>query len=1185
MARMICSSCGTQNPPGAKFCTECASRLAIACAACGTANSPTAKYCAECAAPLQGAAPAALAATRVAAVVQPQTATAELRLVSVLFADLVGFTALAEGRDAEETRELLTNYFDLSRDVIGRYGGTIEKFIGDAVMAVWGAPIAREDDAERAVRAAIDLVAAVGALGPSVHARAGVLTGEAATTVGATNQGMVAGDLVNTASRLQSVAPSGTVLVGEATMRAASRAIVFEEAGEHLLKGKASPVPAWRAIRVVAERGGRNRSETLEAPFVGRDDELRLLKDLFHATGREGRSRLVSVIGPAGIGKSRLAWEFLKYVDGLVESVWWHDGRSPAYGEGIAFWALGEMIRGRAKLHESDDEPTTRSGIAAMLREHVPDEAERAWIEPALLSLLGIGSGAGSSQQLFGAWRTFFERLAASGQVVMIFEDLHHADPGLLDFIDHLLDWSRNLPILMVTLARPELLERRPDWGAGKRSFTSIYLEPLPVPAMRRLLAGLVPGLPAAARDAIVKRADGIPLYAVETVRMLLAQSRLVLEDGVYRPVDDLTDLAVPDTLTALISARLDELDAPDRALVADAAVLGQSFTLAGVAAVSGLDPAAIELRLRAFVRRELLVQQADPRSPERGQYAFVQALIREVAYNTLAKRDRKVRHLAAARYLESLGSDELAGVLANHYLAAQGYASDGPEADALAAQARVALRGAADRAAALGAHTQAITFLEHAIEVSPDPADRVELHERALASANRGLVNEIAQRHALGALEARRELGDRAGIAAATAAWAGTIAGFGAGGGRSLEILLPAWEEFADLEATPAGVALMQEIARGYVGRKDDPAAIVWVERLLPVAERLDLLAETTRALARLSSVLFRLDRPREGIILLRGAHELAVANDLEEVHRSTRTILTFREQFVDPAAGLAMAREGLEIASRLGSVAYGFLMVGNAVSCAIRVGEWAWALSLLDEWLTNEITGEFYLELYADRAVLAALRGADPSGDLAEAERLLPGMTDPQYTSYCHWARAWAAFGAGRLADAQREALAAGRTTNYFVPITMPLAARAALWSGDVVEAKAIVAETELSPIRGDAVALDLVTLRAGIAALEGRRAEAIAAYRDALRGWRALGLAFDEAMAVVDMTLLLAPTEREMAEAPAAVESARQTLTRLGAWPFLARLDAAGGDLAGGLGAGVVRVAGSGAETTPV
>ena len=290
------------------------------------------------------------------------------------------------------------------------------------------------------------------------------------------------------------MAEPGTVLVGEATQRAAGEAIVFEEASEQHLKGKEAPVKAWRAMRVVGRRKGQGRSDTLEAPFVGREDEMRLIKELFHATNCEKRPRLISVIGPGGIGKSRLAWEFLKYLDGLSETVWWHDGRSPAYGDGITFWALGEMVRERAGLLETDDEKTTREKLAASVAQHVPDEAERPQIERALLALLGFESGV-DPQQLFGAWRTFFERLADALPVVMVFEDLHFADQGLLDFIDHLLEWSRSSPITIFTLARPELLEKRPTWGAGKRSFTSIYLDPLSDAQMRELLAGLGPGL------------------------------------------------------------------------------------------------------------------------------------------------------------------------------------------------------------------------------------------------------------------------------------------------------------------------------------------------------------------------------------------------------------------------------------------------------------------------------------------------------------------------------------------------------------------------------------------------------------------------------------------------------------------------------------------------------------------
>ena len=384
---MTCPNCGTESRAGAKFCAECATPLAPTCPSCGSTNAPGAKFCSECAAPLvAGVQPAASlqqragipASVTVRSGAPGGDAGAERRLVSVLFADLVGFTPFAAARDAEDVRETLTRYFDLASDVIGQYGGSVEKFIGDAVMAVWGAPVAHEDDAERAVRAGLDLVDAVRTLGPGIQARAGILTGEAAVTIGATNQGMVAGDIVNTASRLQSAAPPGTVLVGESTERATSGAIVFEDAGYHELKGKDGPVHAWRAIRVVAQRGGKNRSDTLEAPFVGRDEELRQLKDLFQATSRERRPRLVSVIGPGGIGKTRLAWEFLKYLDGLLDRVWWHAGRSPAYGDGITFWALGEMVRGRAGLVEADDEATTRNRIAETVREHVPDPSERA---------------------------------------------------------------------------------------------------------------------------------------------------------------------------------------------------------------------------------------------------------------------------------------------------------------------------------------------------------------------------------------------------------------------------------------------------------------------------------------------------------------------------------------------------------------------------------------------------------------------------------------------------------------------------------------------------------------------------------------------------------------------------------------------------------------------------------------
>src|SRR5271165_6708490 len=688
---MRCSACGSENTEGKRFCEDCGGSLAALCVTCGAPLRPGKRFCGECGAPVGGVtAPSPPVGAGSAGADQSLGPVSERRLCSVLFVDLVGFTPLAEKRDPEAIRELLSLYFERAQAIIGHYGGTVEKFIGDAVMAVWGAPVANEDDAERAVRAALEVVASVATLGTEssvdLAARAGVVTGEVAITIGKVSEGMVLGDTVNAASRVQSVAPPGAVLVDESTWRAASGAIAFTEVGALVLKGKQETVQAWRAVRVVAQRKGVGRSERLEPPFVGRDGELRLIKDLLHATSRERRARLVSVTGIPGIGKSRLAWEFLKYVDGLAETVYWHEGRSPAYGEGITFWALGEMVRMRAGINESEHAASYRSKLAASVAEFVADADERRWVEPRLSHLLGLADAPpGDREELFSAWRTFFERVAALGPTVMVFEDLQWADAGLIDFVESILEWSRNHPIMVITLARPELMDRRPNWGAGQRSFTSLHLEPLSEHAMGELLHGFVQGLPDEVAERVLERAEGVPLYAVETVRMLVDRGVLVQRDGIYSVSGELGSLEIPETLQALIASRLDALSTEQRSLLQDAAVLGNTFSIESLTVVHGGDRASLELQLRDLVRKEFLSLDTDPRSPERGQYGFVQGLIAEVAGATLSRRDRASKHLAVARHLESINDDELTGIVAAHYIEAYRAAPEGPGGDEIA--------------------------------------------------------------------------------------------------------------------------------------------------------------------------------------------------------------------------------------------------------------------------------------------------------------------------------------------------------------------------------------------------------------------------------------------------------------------------------------------------------------------
>jgi len=1081
----------------------------------------------------------------------------ERKLVSVLFADLVGFTALSEARDAEAVREQLTEYFGVAQEIVNRYGGSVEKFIGDAVMAVWGTPVAHEDDAERAVRAALELVDAVGHLGHDgkmLQARAGVLTGEAAVTLGASNQGMVAGDLVNTASRLQSVAPPGIVVVGESTRHSAESAIVFEPLGEQELKGKISPVPAYRAVRVVAQRGGVGRGEQLEAPFMGRDSELRLIKDLFHAAPRERRPRLVSIIGQAGIGKSRLAWEFLKYIDGIKMRVLWHQGRSPAYGEGISFWALAEMVRSRVGLLELDDASTTRAKLAQALETYVPDEAERRWMAPRLEQLLGMAdSEAGGRDDLFAAWRTFFERVAGENTLVMVFEDLHWADQGQLDFIDHLLEWSRGSAIYIITLARPELLERRPNWGAGQRSFTSLALEPLPDEVIREILASLVPGLPEQTVAQIVGRAEGIPLYAVETVRMLLQDGRLELENGVYRPIGDLSTLAVPATLHALIAARLDALDASDRSLLQYASVLGQTFTLPGLQAVTGQGD-DLEARLHALVRRELLTLDTDPRSPERGQYGFVQALVRDVAYGTLTKRDRKVVHLAAGEHFESLQDDEIIDATAAHYLDAYRSAPDDADADQIRSHAAELLQRAAVRASALGSHEQAVRFLELAIEVTADAEHQSQLLRRTGEAAGMAGRYDVAETYLRRALIAAREAGHKPSEALAIAAL-GRLLATGAQPAAAIEEISKALPDLAGLEDDASIVAVWGALSRAYMLHGDNVPSVEWADRALPLAERMDMVPEIADILNTRATALGFGGRVRESVAGLRGVLEMSTSYSLPNAVLRARINLSSILTVEDPKHGWRIGAEGFEDAKRAGTVEMMATMGANAAEAALHIGEWESAESILAELLAVDLapSDRFVADSY--HCVSEALRGRPYDAGLARSETFGQSSPEPAVIAQLHSVKGWIALAEGRFEDAHREALA-GVAANPGIALTdLPVAARAALWGGIPEQAGDAAARLRSQGSHGRAINAHLSGIDGGVAAAAAQTEDATVAYRDAMRQWRDMEAWFDLALCELDFVRFVGG---ESPDVMAAADEARTIFTRLGAPGFLRRLN---------------------------
>jgi class 3 adenylate cyclase/tetratricopeptide (TPR) repeat protein len=644
----------------------------------------------------------------------PSVPREERKIITVLFADLVGFTARAEQLDPEDVRAILSPYYARLRRELERFGGTVEKFIGDAVMALFGAPVAHEDDPERAVRAALAIRDWALEQGPEMQLRIAVNTGEALIALGARpneGEGMASGDVVNTTARMQSAAPVNGILVSETTYRATSHLIEYRAAKSVSAKGKTEPVLVWEALEARSRLVG-DGARSVRSPLIGRKVELAALSGSLARVRRERRPELVSIIGVPGIGKSRLLAELSRAIDAdPLELITWRQGRSLPYGDGVTFWALAEIVKGQAQILETDSPELAVEKLRAAVSDAVSDHTARRWIEGHLRPLAGIRGdievGSDRRDEAFTAWRRFFEGLAEQHLLVLVFEDLHWADASLLDFIELLVDQSGHRPILVVCTARPELLERRAGWAAEEHRGTTLWLSPLSEEETGQLIRTFPTGseMPAPKRESLLARAGGNPLYAEQYMRMLAER-------------EDADELALPETVQGIIAARLDALPVEEKSLLQNAAVIGKVFWLGAVTEMGGSDPPGSEVHLHALERKEF-VQRTHSTVANEAEYTFLHVLLRDVAYGQIPRGRRAEKHCLAADWIESLArSEDHAEMLAHHFLSAVELrrATGQPVDVRLTQRALTSLREAGDRAFSLNAYANAGGFYESAL-------------------------------------------------------------------------------------------------------------------------------------------------------------------------------------------------------------------------------------------------------------------------------------------------------------------------------------------------------------------------------------------------------------------------------------------------------------------------------------
>jgi predicted ATPase/class 3 adenylate cyclase len=1108
------------------------------CPSCGKELPGEFPFCPFCTAPLAA---------------QPRApASVERKVVSVLFCDLVGFTAASERADPEDVRARLRPYHQRLRLEIERYGGTVEKFVGDAVMAVFGAPVAHEDDAERAVRAGLRILEAISELNEqdtvlSLQVRVGINTGEAVVALEARpeeGEGFVTGDVVNTASRLQSAAPVDGVAVSEQTYRQTERVFDYEVLEPVAVKGKTAPLAIFRPLQARA-RFGTDVTRTHTTPLVGRELEKPLLIGTFERAAQQRSCQLVTVLGEPGVGKSRLCAELFAYVEDRPGLVRWRQGRCLPYGEGILFWALGEIVKAECGILETD----TPAQAAAKLEQAVAeDDSDRAWVVGRLAPLVGAPAEPATQDESFAAWRRFCEGLAAERTTVLVFEDLHWADPALLAFLEHLADWAEGVPLLLLCTARPELYERHPTFGATARNAQRINLSPLSDTETAQLVSALLERavLPADTQQALLERAGGNPLYAEEFVRLLSDRGA--------------EDVEVPDSVQALIAARLDTLAAERKGLLQDASVLGKVFWAGALAAMGDRDPAVVEQALHELARKELIRPARSSSMEGEHEYGFWHVLVRDVCYGQIPRAARAARHQAAAAWIEEQAggrAEDLADVLAHHYQAALALnraAGIDAQAEELQTKAVRYLALAGERALSLNVE-QAERHLALALELATadDPARASLLERWAQAAQQQGRLHEARQAFEQ-ALDLYRDQDDPVAVGRVLTRLALVLHRLG--DARSEEAIAEAVEL---LETQPAGRELV--IAHTYMAGRLTltdryPQAVAAAERALALAAELGLpepaFALHWRGLCRCS--LGEADGVEEMRRALQLALEQGQGRETAVIYGNLAGVVGSYE---GPLAALDAYREANTFCEQRGIADVRLMFRPDSLSLLADLGQTEQALAEAGP-LADQLQTVGDIDHVSARALqlrLLAERGtpqhAPTPDELVTVVREI-GLSAYIATTFAAAAQLLLAQDQPEQAHAllqELDQIAAVR--NDFVR-PLPSLLRVALALDDPQLAERLAAGVEPANPLDEHV---LASARAQLAEAAGDHAHASELYRDAAARWHEFGNVPERAYALLGLGRCLVALG-EPAEQP--LRQARDLLASMGYKPALAETD---------------------------